>query len=165
MRKIIGRVLMCSLVLCLCASTALASLNLDKAKKKAEKVLPATAEYLYTEMEADEFSLKYKDIARDDVIYTVAVSKFSREVTDYKTRYINEIGSENVVLTEDDLKLLVTKLYPDAVIKSTKLKLSKGLKKYEVKFYLGEKTENHGKMEINPETGAVIETEMKYLEG
>lgn len=164
MKKRFMVAIMCSLMVCLFAVTAMAgSLNLDSAKKKAAKVLPVTAVYLYAENESDEFELKYKD-SEKAAVYSVSVSKYSEQVTDFKTRYVDEIGSENVVLSAEDARMTVVNMYPDAVIRSTKLKMEKGLKKYEVEFYLGRKTENHGEVELNPETGAIMEIELKYLE-
>lgn len=164
MKKRLGILLVSGLTMCMFAATALAGpFNIDTAKKKAAKFLPETAVYLYSENESDEFELKYKD-SEKAAVYSVTVSKYSEKVTEFKTRNIDEMGSENVVLSTEDVKMLVTEMYPDAVVRSVKLKMDKGLKKYEVEFYLGKRTGNHGEVELNPETGNVIESELKFLE-
>jgi hypothetical protein len=149
---------------CIIATVACASsINLEQAKKRAQKFLPPSVEYLYAETESDEFELHYKD-ASEPIVYTVEVSRYSDTVTEIKTRWTNELGSTEILLDEEAVKMLIIEKYPDAVIRSVKLDHEKGLSKYEVKFYAGKNTENHGEADINPETGAFIKLQMKYLE-
>ncbi len=164
MRKKVLWSTVCILAVCLFAVVAWAAVfDVEDAKKEAEKILPTTAEFSYSENDSDEFELHYKDTA-EPVVYSVSVSKYMRIVKDFKTRYINEMGSTSVVLTADQASQIVQNLYPDAAIRNVHLDSSDGLKEYEVKFSLTSRAGARGEVEINPETGAVIETKIEYYD-
>ena len=69
------------------------------------------------------------------------------------------LGSHKIVLSVNDVQNLVRKEFPNAVFTKVELDRGDGLYEYEADFYT---PEVRGEMKFNPETGTVIEKEIKY---
>ena len=63
------------------------------------------------------------------------------------------------MLSAADAQAVVTGEYPNASFHKVKLDMDDGLYEYELKFVT---PELRGEMVLNPETGAVIEKELRY---
>ena len=77
-----------------------------------------------------------------------------------KTRIKEKHGSNLVKLQVEDIKDIVLSEFPDAKIQEVELDIEANYKIYEVKFST---TNVKGEMEINPETGVVLEREIRYF--
>ena len=145
------------------ATAFAAEISAAEARNVAAKVVPASAEYVVTENDADEkdFDVKFYD-SKAKTAYEVDVNKVTGEVREYKMELKGYEGSPKAVLSVDDVKQIVLKDYPDAQIKSVKLDVDKesGLKEYDVK--LATKAVI-GDYDINPENGQVVERDLKYI--
>ena len=145
------------------ATAFAAEISAAEARNVAAKVVPASAEYVATENDADEkdFDVKFYD-SKARTAYEVDVNKVTGEVREYKMELKGYEGSPNAVLSVEDVKQIVLKEYPDAVIKSVKLDVDKetGLKEYDVKFSTKAVI---GDYDINPENGQVVDKELKYI--
>jgi len=135
-----------------------AALSAEKAKEIAAKAVPRPAVFVAVEDDRDEYEVKFKD-ENGKTVYCVDVRKATAAVKEVKTKNIFEHGSKTVSLSEQDAADIVKKAYPDAVITRVKLERDDGLFEYEVKFVTATA---RGEMEINPQTGAVIETKIRY---
>ena len=70
-----------------------------------------------------------------------------------------QMGSSKIVLSATDVQNLILKEYPQAVFSKIELDRDNGLYEYEVKFTA---PGLRGDYTINPETGVVMEKELKY---
>lgn len=138
--------------------TAFAALSDTFAREIAEKWVPNGAEYVMTRDHDNEFKVKFFDRSTN-TSYEVEVSKWTESVSEIKTERVNDHGSANIRLNEADIKDIVLNEYPNAAITKIKLDRDDGFYKYEVKFHTNSV---RGEMEINPETGAIIERDLDY---
>ena len=145
------------------ATAFAAEISAAEARNVAAKVVPASAEFVATENDADEkdFDVKFYD-SKAKTAYEVDVNKVTGEVREYKMELKGYEGSPKAVLSEDDVKQIVLKEYPDAAFKVVKLDVDKetGLKEYDVKFATKAVI---GDYDINPENGQVVERDLKYI--
>ncbi len=74
-------------------------------------------------------------------------------------RLVNSQNFFSPYLTQEDVQNLVRKEFPNAVFTKVELDRGDGLYEYEADFYT---PEVRGEMKFNPETGTVIEKEIKY---
>lgn len=156
-KKIFGLFLTAMGVLTI-AATALAALNETAARETAAKWVPAGAIHLQTQNELDEYEVKFLDQAAG-VHYEIEVSKITGAVTEVKTKLKGDPGSLTVKLSQADVENIVRSEFPGAAIRQVKLETDDGYQQYEVRFTA---EAVRGKMEINPETGAIIERELNY---
>ena len=91
--------------------------------------------------------------------HVAEISKLTQSVKEYKMEARTILGSRNIVLSAADAQAVVTKEYPNASFHKVKLDMDDGLYEYELKFTT---PELRGEMVLNPETGAVIEKELRY---
>lgn len=145
------------------SATAFAAtmINADEALAIAKKEVPAGASHVSTTMEAVKYNPHYDVRFYDgtthteyevEVLQNGAIKEFSM---DAKAAF----GSSKVVLSVSDVQALVQKDYPAAVFQKIDLDNDNGLYEYEVKFTA---PGVRGEMNLNPETGAVLEKELKY---
>lgn len=145
------------------SATAFATtmINADEARAIAQKEVPAGASHVATTLEAIKYNphydVKFYDSATHteyevEVLQNGAIKEFSM---DAKAAF----GSSKVVLSVNDVQVLVQKDYPAAVFQKIELDNDNGLYEYEVEFTA---PGVRGEMNINPETGAVMEKELKY---
>lgn len=146
------------------SATAFAAnlINADEARVIAQKQVPASSTYLYTEAEMDKLSpyyeVKFFDAATQTK-YEVEVLQTSGQIKKYSMDREALGGSVNVKLTQADVRAIVAKEVPGSSVYKLKLDADHGLYEYEVKFTA---PGLRGEMNINPETGAVLEKELKY---
>lgn len=91
--------------------------------------------------------------------YEVEISEKSGEVRKVETELRGGTGSKSVALSEDQIKALVEERYPGAEISSLQLGMDDGYYSYEVYFRADGK---YGTLEFNAETGAVLESKVKF---
>ena len=119
------------------------------AQSMAAKLVPASATHVATKEDFNEYEFKFFDNGTA-TSYEVEISKLTQSVKEYKM---------DIVLSAADAQAVVTKEYPNASFHKVKLDMDDGLYEYELKFTT---PELRGEMVLNPETGAVIEKELRY---
>ena len=128
------------------------------AQSMAAKLVPASAAHVGTQEDFNEYEFKFFDNGTA-TSYEVEISKLTQSVKEYKMEARTILGSRNIVLSAADAQEVVTKEYPNASFHKVKLDMDDGLYEYELKFTT---PELRGEMVLNPETGAVIEKELRY---
>lgn len=128
------------------------------AQSMAAKLVPASATHVATKEDFNEYEFKFFDNGTA-ISYEVEISKLTQSVKEYKMEARTILGSRNIVLSAADAQAVVTKEYPNASFHKVKLDMDDGLYEYELKFTT---PELRGEMVLNPETGAVIEKELRY---
>lgn len=145
------------------ATAFAAQISAVDAQNIATKLVPASAAFVETENDVDDkdYDVKFYD-SKARTAYEIEVNKLTGEVKEYKMELKGYEGSKKAVLSVDDVKQIVLKDYPDAVIKYVELDVDSddGLKEYDVKFVTKAVI---GEYNINPETGEVVEKELKYI--
>jgi len=157
-RKILRGLLVAITASVFISSTALAALDEAGARQIARQWVPEGSVYLSTTEELDEYEVQFL-VQENNSEYEIEISKSTALVTEVKTKLKNEQGSLTVKLNEKDVTSIVLSEFPSAKIGQVKLETDNGYKKYKVKFADGA---IRGKMEINPETGVILEREIKY---
>ena len=163
MLKLIGKKLTALAVaaistLTISATAFAAGFTMADAQSMAAKLVPASATHVGTQEDFDEYEFKFFD-STTVTSYEVEVSKFTQAVKEYKMEAEMAMGSRNIVLSAADAQAVVTSEYPNASFHKVKLDMDDGLYEYELKFVT---PELRGEMVLNPETGAVLEKELRY---
>ena len=140
------------------ATAFAAGFTMADAQSMAAKLVPAGATHVGTQEDFDEYEFKFFD-STTVTSYEVEVSKFTQAVKEYKMEAEMAMGSRNIVLSAADAQAVVTSEYPNASFHKVKLDMDDGLYEYELKFVT---PELRGEMVLNPETGAVLEKELRY---
>lgn len=140
------------------ATAFAAGFTMADAQSMAAKLVPASATHVGTQEDFDEYEFKFFD-STTVTSYEVEVSKFNQAVKEYKMEAEMAMGSRNIVLSAADAQAVVTSEYPNASFHKVKLDMDDGLYEYELKFVT---PELRGEMVLNPETGAVLEKELRY---
>ena len=140
------------------ATAFAAGFTMAAAQSMAAKLVPASATHVGTQEDFDEYEFKFFD-STTVTSYEVEVSKFTQAVKEYKMEAEMAMGSRNIVLSAADAQAVVTSEYPNASFHKVKLDMDDGLYEYELKFVT---PELRGEMVLNPETGAVLEKELRY---
>lgn len=124
----------------------------------ARQYVPQDA--VYERTERDDGLMEYKFSAPDkSVSYDVKINPDTQQVVKVEYDVRNDRGSANVVLTEAQAGETVLGLYPGAEITNVILERDDGLQEYVVLFSTSHFT---GKVDLNPETGAVLDRELDY---
>ena len=129
--------------LAISATAFAAAFTAADAQSMAAKLVPASATHVGTQEDFNEYEFKFFDNGTA-TSYEVEISKLTQSVKEYKMEARTILGSRNIVLSAADAQAVVTK---------------DGLYEYELKFTT---PELRGEMVLNPETGAVIEKELRY---
>ena len=140
------------------ATAFAAGFTMADAQSMAAKLVPASATHVGTQEDFDEYEFKFFD-STTVTSYEVEVSKFTQAVKEYKMEAEMAMGSRNIVLSAADAQAVVTSEYPNASFHKVKLDMDDGLYEYELKFVT---PELRGEMVLHPETGAVLEKELRY---
>lgn len=140
------------------SATAIAALNEAGACEIARQWVPKGAVYLSTKDEIDEYEVEFL-VHETNSKYQIDVNKNTAMVAEVKTKLRGERGSLTVKLNESDVTAIVLSEFPGSQIGQVKLESDDGYRKYEVKFTNGP---IRGEMEINPETGVILERDIKY---
>ena len=126
--------------------TALAAelINAEQARSIAAQWVPAGSTHLVTKDESFEFvphyDVKFYD-NKTNTAYEIEVLRNGGKVREFKMEAQTALGSHKIVLSVNELDR------------------GDGLYEYEADFYT---PEVRGEMKFNPETGTVIEKEIKY---
>lgn len=140
------------------SATVFAAINEVSAKEIAEKWVPASAVYVQTKTDNLEYEVEFFNKATNEK-YEIEINKLTEMVTEVKTKHSNQCGSHIRNLNENDVKNIVLSEFPGASIQRINLETEDGCQQYDVKFTT---STVRGKMEINPETGIIMERELKY---
>lgn len=134
----------------------------EQARNIAAQWVPAGSTHLMTKDESHKYASYYEVKFYDNATnteYEVEVLKNGGVVKEFNMNAQTVIGSTQVVLSAADVQNLVRKEFPNATFTKVKLDRDDGLYEYELKFYT---PELRGEMKFNPESGALIEKELKY---
>ena len=147
------------------SATAFAAnlISADEARAIAQKaIVPSGSTYLHTEAELQKlqpyYEVKFFDTATQTE-YEIDIYQVNGKIKEYNMERKALGGSANVILSKDDVKAIVAKEVGDVSIYELKLDREHGLYEYEVKFSA---SGLRGEMNINPETGVVLDKEVKY---
>lgn len=146
------------------SATAFAAnlISADEARAIAQKQVPTGITYLHTEAELQKmqpyYEVKFFDTATQTK-YEIDVYQINGKIKEYNMERKALGGSANVILSKDDVKAIVAKEVGDVSIYELKLDREHGLYEYEVKFSA---SGLRGEMNINPETGVLLDKEVKY---
>ena len=136
---------------------AVSAASMEKAKSTAKEMIPAGAVLVESEKEDNHYELTYYDSA-EKMLYEVEVDRKTGKVKEMKVRAEGILGSDTVVLGEEEVRQAVKAVYPDAEVQSVVL-TSSSPRKYVAEFKAADYS---GRMLINPETGAVMEKKIKF---
>lgn len=157
-KKLIALTAAAFATLAISATAFAAAFTSVDAQNMAAKLVPATATHVGTQEDFNEFEVRFFD-NNSATSYEIEISKFSQAVKEFKMEARTVLGSRNIVLSAADAQAVVTRDYPNASFHKVKLDMDDGLYEYELKFVT---PELRGEMVLNPETGAVIEKELRY---
>ncbi len=149
------------MVLCMtaAATVAFADITSDQAVEIAKAETSPKAGVFGYEEEFNKFEIKLQDAATM-TRYEVEVDKRGGRVLEVSVKSPVPDSSPRVVKSEADVRAVVLAEYPDANIMSIYLDREDYGKKYEVRF--SSPKYRLGELDINPETGAIAERELKY---
>ena len=138
-------------------ATALAATS-DSAKTIASKIVPASAEFTYVKDDGKEYDVYFRDTAQN-TRYKVEVNKITDQVKEVSIKTA-DLGGQSIKISEEQVRNIIYKDYPDANIYKIETDYEHGKIKYEAKFTSS--SIKKGEYEINAETGSVIEKSLKY---
>ena len=124
----------------------------------ARQYVPTDAVFERTEREDGLTEVQFRS-PDNSAEYDVKINPETQSVVRVEYDVRDDRGSTKVVLTEEDAKAQVLALYPDAEIVSVLLERDDRLQEYVVLFNASGFT---GKIDLNPETGAVLDRELDY---
>lgn len=156
-KKRIREAVLSAAVLFSVTTTSLAALNENSARQIAEKYVPAGAVYIAAKNDGTEYEVEFQ-VANER--FKVEINNQTETVIEINTKVLDNPGSQIIKLSETDAQNVVRSEFPDAVIHSVRLENDQVYKKYEVTFTAA--GIRSGEMEINPETGMIIERELNY---
>ena len=131
----------------------------DTARAAAGSLVPEDSEFQYAEQSGDAFEvLYYSD--EDKAYYSVRVSIFTGEVSSVSTALVDNRGSREAVLTEDEVTAIASEDAGDVNVDSVALDTVAGRKKYEVQCS-GDGFEVS--YQINAESGRILKKTVQYL--
>ncbi|WP_293729442.1 PepSY domain-containing protein [uncultured Phascolarctobacterium sp.] len=138
-------------------------ISADEALAIAQKEVPATSTHIYTKAENLKhyhplYEVKFYDNTTNTE-YEVEVLQATGAIKEFSMDIKTQIGSTKIILSANDVQAIVAKEYPDARIYKLELDNDDGLYEYEVKFHT---PALRGEMTINPETGVIMEKDLKY---
>lgn len=134
------------------------ALTLDEAKEIASKYVPSTAKFVTSEEEENKYEVMFHDDAAGEG-FEVEVHKDTKKVKKVETQLDNDMGSENVTLTESDVKEIIENKFSGVTSVTVTLKKDNGLYEYSTSF---RSNEFYGEAEVHPETGVILESTVKY---
>lgn len=147
------------IIIAVVASTTISdALTLNEAKDMARKAVPSTASFKTSDEGDNEYEVTFYDQTNKET-FVVEVSKKTEKVKKVETQLDNNLGSKSVKLSKSQVEKIVRNEFPG--IKSLNVTLNKddGLYEYEATF---KASTFYGDATVNPETGAILESEIKY---
>jgi uncharacterized membrane protein YkoI len=137
-----------------------AELTAMQAKTIAQKYLPKDSIHLHTKDEGYKYELKFFSESRQEK-YEVQIDKFSQKLREFESKLVHDYGSQKVTLSEEDAKKAVTNELEGAEIVTVVLDNDDWYKEYKVTF---QTATSYGEYEVHPETGTVLQREIKFVE-
>lgn len=126
-------------------------------EQTARSVIPENAEFIRTE--TDDGLQEYHFRTPDGAAYEVDIDPASGDVVRVDMNAADQRGGASAVLTQQQAEEAVLSLYPGAVIYFSTPELDDGRYSWEVYFSADAFS---GRVELNAETGALMETELDY---
>lgn len=140
------------------STTFTQAMTLDEAKEIAKKYVPSTATFVTSEEEENKFEVMFHDDKNEEG-FEVEINKETKQVKKVESQLDNDLGSKTVKLSESDVKKIVKKAFDGITSISANLTKDNGLYEYEVNF---KSNDFYGNADVNPETGAILESTIKY---
>ena len=141
------------------ASVAMAAVSSTEAFDIAKAETSPTAAVFGYEEKFHKYEIKLQD--RESMTrYEVDVDKSTGRILELDIKTAGNPVSRNVVKSVEDIRAIVLAEYPDAKNINIKLDREDYGHKYEVKFQTAKF--RLAEMDINPETGAIVERDLKY---
>lgn len=129
----------------------------NAAKETALQYLPKDAQLLSQEREDDSYEFKFHSAERKEK-YELEIGRQTKALTEWKSQADAAEGAKAVKLTQQEAEQLVTGEITDAKITKTQLVEDDGQQVYEVAF---QSDKCRGSYDIHPETGLILEREIK----
>lgn len=157
-----------SIAVVLLLTAAIVSVGFTKAEvfdsKTAAKLAANYVPYGSTLENSDSDKEQYhvtftKKDGAQNLAYDVVIDKAYEAVQSVKTTYRNNLYSRNVILSENDIRLIVQHSMPDAVIHTLSLESVNGLSYYKVVY---DTSTTSCELKLNTETGNTIEKLITY---
>lgn len=140
------------------STTFTQAMTLDEAKEIAKKYVPSTATFVTSEEEENKFEVMFHDDKNEEG-FEVEINKETKQVKKVESQLDNDLGSKTVKLSENEIKKIVKKAFDGITSISANLTKDNGLYEYEVNF---KSNDFYGNADVNPETGAILESTIKY---
>ena len=134
------------------------ALTLDEAKAIAKKEVPSTAEFRESEDEDNKYEVVFYDSANKET-FEVEVNKETQKVKKVERQLDIDKGSSTVKLSKSEVQTIVKDRFSGITSISVHLTRDDGLYEYEVYF---KSADFYGEASVNPETGAIMESTLKY---
>lgn len=149
-----------ALLTMLSVSAYATGLTAEQAKDIAAKYVPAGSVLMKTEIDDGSYELKFvqKDAGTK---YEIAVSQITEKIVSFDSEKYDHQGGRTVTISEATAKKAVTDEQKDAEILYAVVDTDDGYSKYKVSF----RTKTcFGEYEIHPETGEILERNIKIGE-
>lgn len=124
----------------------------------ARQYVPTDAVFERTERDDGLMEVQFRS-PDNSAEYDVKINPETQSVVRVEYDVRDDRGSAKVVLTEEEAKAQVLALYPGAEVLSVLLERDDGLQEYVVLFTAPDLS---GKVDLNPETGAVLDRQLNY---
>ena len=155
---IVGIVILFIIIAIVISTSVSSAMNLDEAKDIAKKYVPSTATFVGSEEEDRYFEVVFYDEANKEN-FEVKVNKETGEVKKIESQLANDEGGQEIVITEEEAKKVVKDRFDGITSVTVVLTKDNGLYEYEANF---KAADFYGDADINAETGAVLDSVIKY---
>lgn len=146
-------------IIAIIVSTSQSSaLTLDEAKEIAQKYVPSTAAFVTSEEEDNKFEVMFHDDENGEG-FEVEINKETKKVKQIETQLDNDLGSEEVVLTEEEVKEIIKEKFEGVTSVTVKLNMDNGLYEYEADF---KASDFYGDADVHPVSGAILDSTKKF---
>lgn len=135
-----------------------AAVTKESARETASRIVPEDSVFQYTEQCREAFEVVYYSEG-EKTYYAVGVSIFTGEVSAVSSVAADDKGSREAVLTEEQVKEIVTSDAGEVAVDELALDTVAGRKKYKVQC-TGEDFE--ASYVINPESGRILEKRVRF---
>ena len=146
------------------SATAFAAnmISAEEALAIAQKQVPANSTHVMTKAETmkpnPHYDVKFYDNATHTE-YEVEVLQNNGAIKEFSMDAKASVGSSTIALSTANIQAIVQREFPNAVFQKIELSNDNGLYEYEVEFTA---PGVRGEMSFNPESGLLLEKELKY---
>lgn len=140
------------------STTFTQAMTLDEAKEVAKKYVPATAEFVTSEEEETKFEVVFYDKTNKES-FEAEVSTDTKKIKKVESQLDNDLGSKTVKLKKAEVKDIIKEKFGSVTSINVTLNKDNGLYEYGATF---KSNEFYGDADVNPETGTVLESTVKY---